>query len=474
MAKTILNADICIIGAGAAGLSIAAGAARLGRKTVLYESGKMGGDCLNYGCVPSKALITTAKHAKLFSDSEKFGLKPQKPEIDFTKIKAHIKQVIKTIAPNDSQARFEELGCTVIRERAVFKDKNTIISDTTITNAKRIIIATGSKANIPPIKGLENIDYHTNETIFDLDKLPRNLLIIGSGAIGLELAQAFVRLGSAVDIIDIARPLEQNDARHAQILIKTLQNEGVRFHAPVNIKQIKKHKNSIIIELENGELLKGSHLLLATGRKPVIENMGLDMAGINVNKRGITTNDFLQTSNKKVYAIGDVSGKGGLTHLAGFHASIIIKNFYFTPFFKTRAKRDFIPNVIYTAPELAQIGISEDKARQKYSDARIISSRFDENDRAIAERDTVGEVKIICRKNGQIIGASIIGADAGNLIQIIALAMANKQKIISLNKYIAPYPSRGEAVKRTASNFYSDMVFGEKAQKLASFWTMFH
>ena len=474
MAKQQYDVDICIIGAGSGGLSIASGAAQLGRSVVLYEADEMGGDCLNYGCVPSKALIAAGKHAHAFSSGGPFGISPSKPKVDFEAVKAHVAGVIETIAPVDSQERFEGLGCTVIRERASFIDANTVGSDTTITKAKRIVIATGSRASAPPIPGLDETLYLTNEEIFSVDVLPKHLLIVGSGPIGLELGQAFVRLGSKVEIVDIAEPLGRSEPEHAKILIEALEAEGVIFHTPVNTKKIRKTKTGVAIDLEGGKTLTGSHLLVAAGRRPVVDGLNLDAAGIKGNRAGIVTDKTLRTSNKRVYAVGDVSGRGGLTHAAGHHAGIIIKNFYFVPLFKSSAETDHMPAVIYSQPELASIGLTEAAAKAKFGSIRSVHFDFDENDRAIAERSIKGGVKIVARKNGTILGASIVGEGAGDLIQMVGLAMANKLKIIAFTKLISPYPSRGEAVKRAASSWYTDAVFSPKSKKLAALMARFH
>ncbi len=474
MSKTEYEVDLCIIGAGAGGLSIASGAAQLGRSVVVYEAGEMGGDCLNAGCVPSKALIAAGKHAHAFTSGTDFGIAATKPKIDFNAVKAHIKGVIDTIAPVDSQERFEELGCTVIREVASFKDKKTVQSKTTMTKAKRIVIATGSRASAPPIPGLKDTPFITNEEIFTIDEQPKHLLIIGSGPIGLELGQAFNRLGSTVEIIDIAHPLDRSEPEHAKVLIDALKEEGIKFHTPVNTKLIRKTKTGIAIDFENGTTLSGTHLLVAAGRRPVIENLNLEAAGVTTRRGGIVTDKTLRTSNKRVYAVGDVSGRGGLTHAAGHHAGIIIKNFYFVPFFKASAKTDHMPAAIYTQPELASIGLTEKSARGVYADVRTVHFDFEENDRAIAERATKGGVKIIAKPNGQIVGASIVGESAGELIHIMSLAMANKMKIIHLTKMISPYPTRSEAVKRAASSWYTGSVFSPKTRKLAALMARFH
>lgn len=479
MSKTHYDVDLCIIGAGSAGLSMAAGAAQLGRSVVLFEGEKMGGDCLNYGCVPSKALIAAGKHAHALTTGAPFGVKPVKATVTFDTVKSHVQGVIDHIAPVDSQERFEGFGCTVIREHAKFKDANTVISDTTEIRAKRFVVATGSRASAPPIPGLSDTPYLTNEDIFSVPEQPKHLLIIGAGPIGLELGQAFNRLGTKVEIIDIAAPLGRSEPEHAEILVKALEAEGVIFHTPANTKLIRKTDKGVAIELDDGRTLKGTHLLVAAGRAPALSGLDLDVAGIKHSRRGIDTDDCLRSSNPKVFAAGDVAaGKGGLTHAAGFHAGVLIKSFYFLPPLLNRilgkATTDRMPAAIYTQPELASIGMTEAQAREAGHNVKALHFEFDENDRAIAERSDIGGVKIIATKRGKILGASIVGEGAGDLIQMISVAMTNKVKIMGLVSIIAPYPTRGEAVKRAASSMYKEAFGSSKTQKLAGFMSKFH
>jgi len=484
MAKQHYDVDICIIGAGSGGLSTAYGASHLGRSVVLFEADEMGGDCLNYGCVPSKAIISAAKYAHAQGAGAKFGIEPQTAKIDFPAVNAHIQGVIDTIAPVDSVERYEGFGVTVIKERARFKDKNTVESDSAIVKAKRFIVATGSRASAPPIPGLADTPYLTNETIFQVEEQPKHLLIIGAGPIGLELGQSFRRFGSDVTIIDIAAPLGRSEPEHAKALVHALEEEGVVFRAPVKTEKISGKKGAITVHLEGGETIKGSHLLVAAGRAPAVNDLNLDAAGVKFDRRGIETDDCLRSSNKKVFAVGDVAKdqkgypRGGLTHAAGYHAGIIIKAFYFLPPLFNRwfgkATTDRMPAAIYTAPELASIGLTEAQAIEAGHSVKALKFEFEENDRAIAERNNEGEVKIIATTKGKILGASIIGEGAGDLIQMISVAMANNVKVSGLAQIISPYPTRGEAVKRAASSFYTEALFSSKTQKLAGFWTKFH
>lgn len=475
-----LNVDLCVIGAGSAGLSLAYGAAHLDRSVVLFEAAEMGGDCLNHGCVPSKAILKAGKVAQAYRIGEKFGIKPIEPEVDWDAVKAHIKGVIETIAPVDSVERYEGFGTTVVKERAHFVSKDTVESDTHRVTAKRFVIATGSRAAAPPIPGLDTVDYATNENIFSLETFPKHLLIIGAGPIGLEMGQTFRRLGAEVTIVDLFAPLGRNEPDHAQGLVQALEAEGIEFHAPAKTKHIRKSGESILIELDDGTELKGSHLLVAAGRKPVVDDLGLDVAGVSFDGRGIETDDNLRTSNPKIYAAGDVvKNMGGLTHAAGFHAGQLVKNFYFMPPMIGRAfskaTTDRMPAAIYTQPELANIGLTEAAAREKHGEGvRVVHFEFAENDRAIAERSTLGGVKIVATKKGQILGGSILGEGAGEMIHMLSMAMTNGTKISGVAQIISPYPTRSEAVKRAASSWYTDTIFSSKTKALSAFLTKFH
>lgn len=472
MSKTVHEVDLCVIGAGSAGLSVAYGASHLGRSVVLFEREAMGGDCLNTGCVPSKALIKAAKVAHERRKGDEYGIAPVEPEIDFKAVKAHIQGVIDQIAPVDSVERYEGFGVTVIKEDARFEDEKTIVSDGHVVRAKRIVIAAGSRASAPPIPGLDEVPYLTNESIFQVPTLPRHLLIIGSGPIGLEMGQSFRRLGARVTIVDIAEPLGRSDPEHAQGLIEALKAEGVDFRAPAKTKRVSKTARTIKIEFEDEETISGSHLLVAAGRAPNVEGLDLERGGVEYDRSGIDTDEALCTSNSRVYAAGDiVSGKGGLTHAAGFHAGALIKNFYFMPpglgGLLAKAKTARMPAVIYTQPELGQIGVGHEDA------AKVLQFGFDENDRAIAERDTAGGVKLYLDSKSRIIGASVLGSHAGEIINTISLAMAGGLKLSQISGMISPYPTRTEVVKRAASSHFTDAIFGPKARALAGFWTKF-
>ena len=477
-AKTVHTVDLAVIGAGSGGLSVASGAAQLGRSVVLFEAEEMGGDCLNYGCVPSKALIAAGKAAQAFREAERFGVENRDPKVNFDTVKAHVQGIIDTIAPHDSQERFEGLGVTVIRERGRFAGPTTVESDTYIVHAKRIVVATGSRASAPPVPGLDTVPYLTNETIFSVPEQPEHLIVIGAGPIGIELGQAFRRFGSEVTIVDISEPMGRAEPEHAAMVVEALEEEGVTFHAPARTARVRRTEGGVALDLEDGTTIEGSHILVAAGRAPVVDGLNLEAANVTYSKRGIDTDVNLRTSNPKVFAVGDVAaGRGGLTHAAGYHAGVIIKQFYFLPPILNRlfAKADAtIPAAIYAEPELASVGLTEAEAREAGHDVRTSTADFSGNDRAIAERETHGAVKIVATPKGRILGASIVGENAGDLIQIVGLAMREGVKMSGLAQMIAPYPTRGEAVKRAAGAFYTDSIFSPKTRKLAGVLTRFH
>lgn len=468
MTKTI-KVDLCIIGAGSGGLSVAAGAAQLGLKTVLLERAEMGGDCLNTGCVPSKALLATAKRAHMHRKDDIKGIAPHEPEIDFSAVKDHVFDTIKTIEPNDSPERFRSLGVNVILEEGRFIGPDTVQAGEHIIKARYFVIATGSRAVVPPIPGLDKDKAFTNETIFGLREKPDHLLVIGGGPIGIEMAQAHRRLGCKVSVFDMASILPRDDQSNVEIVRQALLKEGIDLHERVSIKEVKHGDNTVTLVIEKDDAVQdisGSHLLVAAGRAPNIDGLDLDKAGVKFEKRGITVNEQLKTSNRKIFAIGDVSGGPQFTHVAGYHAGIIIRQICFKMFW---AKVDYkaLPWVTYTDPELAQVGLTEDEARKKYGDdIKVAEWHFDENDRAIAERATKGQIRVITDKKGLILGVSIVGPSAGELIGLWALAITNGMKIGAVTGMIAPYPTLGEISKRAAGAWYTPSLFSDKTRRI--------
>ncbi|USG61763.1 FAD-dependent oxidoreductase [Sneathiella marina] len=473
---TLIKADICVIGGGSGGLSVAAGASQMGAKTVLVEGGKMGGDCLNYGCVPSKALIAAAKKAAALKGAEIFGVSGPDPDVDFSKVMDHVAGVIASIEPHDSVERFEGLGVQVLQGYGKFTGPNEIEVGNNRVRARRFVVSTGSTATAPPIEGLEEAGYLTNETIFENRVKPEHLIIIGGGPIGLEMAQAHVRLGSKVTVLEAFKAFGRDDPDLSSVVLEHLKEDGIDIREGVNIVKISKGSdgvyNVMLGEGEALETLSGSHLLVAAGRKANVENLNLEAAGIEYSPKGIEVDARLRSTNKKVFAIGDVAGGYQFTHVAGYHAGIVIRN----ALFRLPAKVDYsaVPWVTYTDPELANVGLSEAEARKQYGDRiKVLEFPFADIDRARAERKTSGLIKAITTDKGKILGAGIAGAHAGELIHPWGVAITAKLKIGTMASYIAPYPTLGEVSKRAAGSYYTPSLFSEKTRKIVKFLSLF-
>ena len=460
---TQIVADLCIIGAGSGGLSIAAGAAQMGARVVLIEGGEMGGDCLNAGCVPSKALIAAAKAAQAMRSCAQFGVKPVEPEIDFAAVKDHVARTIASIAPMDSQERFEGFGITVLRAFARFISPSTVEAGGTTVRARRFVIATGSQPRVPPVPGLKTVPYLTNETIFAQRERPKHLIVLGGGPIGIEMAQAHRRLGCAVTVVGGNKILSRDDPETAAVVLDALRAEGVVLYDGQHIVRISKTAEGVEAVLSDGTVITGSHLLVAAGRQMVLERLNLGAAGVAFTDKGVTVGANLRTSNRKVYAVGDAAGGLQFTHVAGAHAGIVIRQVLFglPAAFSTRA----IPWVTYADPELAQVGLTEVAARKLHGDAlSVIRQEFQHNDRAQTEGKTKGFLKLMIVK-GRPVGASMVGAQAGELIGVWALAISARLKISAIAGMVAPYPTLGEIAKRAAGAYFSPKLFDNPSLK---------
>jgi pyruvate/2-oxoglutarate dehydrogenase complex dihydrolipoamide dehydrogenase (E3) component len=463
-----LAPDLCIIGAGSAGLAVAAGAAQMGAAVVLVERGLMGGDCLNFGCVPSKSLLAAARLADLARRAAALGITSARPEVDFAAAADGVQGVIAAIAPNDSVERFEGLGVRVLRREARFTSPSTIRAGDIEIRPRRFVIAAGSFPAVPAIPGLAEVRYLTNETIFVNRERPNHLIVIGGGPIGIEMAQAHCRLGARVTVLDVGPVLPRDDPELVASLAGRLVSEGIAIRPGVAIAGIERDGDTIVIRLADGERIAGSHLLVAAGRRPSIEALDLPAAGIEATAQGITVDARLRTTNRRAFAIGDVAGGPQFTHIALYHAGIVIRN----ALFRLPARVDYraLPWVTYTDPELAQVGVTQAAAGE---DARVLRWPFSENDRAQTERDTEGLVKVVLGRNGRVIGASILGTGAGDLILPWALAISQKLKIGALANLIVPYPTRGEASKRAAGCYYTPTLFSPRTRRLVRFLARF-
>ncbi len=454
--------DIAVIGAGSAGLSVANVSARLGRKVVLIERGTMGGDCLNTGCVPSKALLAASHAASDARAAARFGVTAS-VSVDWLQVRAHVRGVIEQIAPADSVARYELFGATVLRDTARFTGPRTLdVGGRTVT-AGRIVVAAGSRAAIPDIPGLAGSGFRTHETIFDLDHLPAHLLILGGGSIGIELAQAFAGLGSRVTIVERHRIGGRDDPELVDVLRAALTEAGVAIEENATVSRV---EAGVTIVLDDGRRIEGTDLLVAAGRTPNLESLDCAAAGLTVSARGIATDRGLRArGNPHVFAVGDIADVDGigpvyLTHAASHHAGIFVRR----ALFRLPAKVDaLMPRVTYTDPELAQAGPTERDA----PGADILRWPLHDNDRAVAERRTAGLVKLVVSK-GRLIGAGIAAPHAGEMIPALTLAIRNRLKPSALADLIVPYPTRFEAIKRAAGSTLSERLFAPRTQRLVA------
>jgi pyruvate/2-oxoglutarate dehydrogenase complex dihydrolipoamide dehydrogenase (E3) component len=458
-ANAVLRPDICVIGAGSGGLSVAAAAAAFGAPVVLVEKGRMGGDCLNFGCVPSKALIDAGTRAHQIVTADRFGIVAQ-PTIDFRRVTDHVSDVIAGIAPNDSKERFTALGVEVIAGAARFEDPETVTVDGALRiRARRFVISTGSSPAVPPIPGLTAIPFLTNETVFALTDRPSHLVVIGAGPVGLELAQAFLRLGSQVTVVEALCPLARDDEECSEIVIDALAREGVTILPRVLVKSVAAAADTLQVSVQIGDAaktLEADRVLVAAGRTPNVNGLGLDAAGITFSPKGIAIDRGLRTTNRRVYAIGDVIGDLNFTHVANYQAGLVIRSALFR--LPAKVRYDAIPRVTYTDPELAQVGLTETQARAQGYAVRVLRWPFRDNDRAQTARNTSGCVKVVAGTRGRILGATMVGAHAGELIAPWTLAIRRGLNIRAMAEVVAPYPTLGEVNKRAAMTYFSSSL----------------
>jgi len=468
-----ITADLCIIGAGSGGLSLAASSAQIGLKVVLIEKHKMGGDCLNYGCVPSKALIAAARRAQHMRTADVFGLRAVDPQIDPRAVHDHVHSVIAAIAPNDSVERFTGLGVQVIQAAGRFVDRHTVMAGDTLVRAARFCVATGSSPAVPPIPGLDQVPYFTNETIFDNTRSIGHLIVVGGGPIGLELAQAHMRLGAQVTVLEGLKALGKDDPELSDVVLKRLRAEGLVIREGAKVERVEGRGGAVRVAIataEGMEQVDGTHLLIATGRQPNVADLNLEAAQIKYDRRGIQVNRKLVTSNPKVFAIGDVTGGLQFTHVANYHAGIVFRRLLLRGFANlvggASLRDDHIPWVTFTDPEIAHVGLSEDQARAKHGRVNIYRWPYHENDRAQAERAPDGFVKVVTDRKGKILGAGIVGEHAGELIQMWSLAISQDMGITAMTQWISPYPTFSEVNKRAALTYYAQKAGSPAVRRL--------
>ena len=458
--------DVIVIGGGAAGLTAAGGCALFGLEVALIEAGEMGGECLNNGCVPSKALITAARRAAEAREATRFGVTLQPPQVEWSGVHGHIRDAIAAIEHHDSQETFEGMGCEVIRARATLTGKHTVEVGGRTLAAPRIVLATGSRPFVPPIEGIDDVPYLTNENLWDVGELPGHLVIIGGGVIGMEMAQAFRRLGSDVTVIEPDKPMGRDDPDNVAVVVGAMEEEGVRF-VKGKAAKVSGTAGALTVEIDNGDSVTGTHLLVAVGRTANTAGLGLETVGIDTGRNGIVVDERRRTSVKSIYAIGDCRDGPRLTHVSGYEGSNVALEIVFG--LPTKVDYTALPWCTYTSPEVAQIGLTEAEARAKHGDkVTVITKPFDDNERALTEGQAKGQAKIVF-KGKKVVGASIVGKNAGELLLPYTQAITGKSSSFALGSAIIAYPTRSEITKAAAFDVWEPTVFGAIPKKWAAF-----
>ncbi|MBW1996792.1 MAG: FAD-dependent oxidoreductase [Deltaproteobacteria bacterium] len=467
--------DIGVIGAGAAGLTVAAGAAQLGAKTLLVEKERaLGGDCLHFGCVPSKTLIKTAHVYYLMKSTRDFGLPAiDPPPVNYQDVVRRIRSVIEAIQEHDSEERFCSLGAKVVFGIPRFVDEHSIEVNSDALSAKTWVIATGSSPSIPPIEGLDSTSYITNKEIFSLDHLPESMIILGAGPIATEMAQAFSRLGSQVDVIQRSgQILSREDKDMADDVMMVLAGEGVRFHLNSTVVSTRDEgrKRQVVFKDHQGKekVVSAEAILVAMGRVPNLEGLDLDKIGVETSRKGIRVDTRLRTTQKHIYAAGDVTGAYQFTHAAGYEGGIVISNAIFH--LPRKANYTFMPWCTYTDPELSSIGMNEKRAREANIDYSLWTEEFKDNDRSQAEGERIGRIKMILDEKEKPLGVQILGPRAGELLSEWVAVLNGKVKLSTLASAVHPYPTLGEVNKRVAGKYFSPKIFSDRVKKGLKFF----
>ena len=469
--------DLTIIGGGSAGLVLAVAGARLGKKTALVEKHRIGGDCLWTGCVPSKALLKAAKVANYIRDAEKYGIAVQDTAPDWQRVMDYVRGTQHIIEEeHDNPERFREMGVDVIFGDGHFESTDTFVvedtenGETRTLKSKKFVISTGSRPVAPPIPGLESCGYLDSETVWELEEFPERLLVVGAGPIGVELGQAFQRLGADVMIAQRSgRILTKEDTDVSEQMLRYLQAEGIAIRLNTNIAQVAENQEGIDVQFddsENGTVAQTfDKILIAAGRAPNVEGLGLDKIGVQVGGRGIEVNNKLQTSVKNIYAAGDVIGHYLFTHVAAFQAQLLLRNIFF-PLSNT-INYGVVPWTTFCDPEVARCGLTEAEAREKHGDVDVFTLDQTDVDRAVAEGETHGFSKVIAsRWTGKILGVHLVGANAGEVVHEYVLAMQSGIPLRKLSSMIHVYPTHSSSVWRVAGKWFSESTLIQTLRKL--------
>ncbi len=457
--------DLIVIGGGAGGLVVASVASQLGLAVTLIErEAKLGGDCLHYGCVPSKTLIRSAKVASLMRRAADFGLPAVLPAVDIARVNARVQAVIDRIQQHDDPERFRSYGCEVLFGSAEFIGPHTVRVNGRPVHGRRFVVATGSRPFVPSIPGLADAGYLTHRDIFSLPALPPRLVVLGGGPVGLEMAQAFRRLGSEVTVVErLPQVLPGEDPEIAHALREILQREGIVIHASTTAERVRRQNGVRIVECSGGLRLAADQILVAVGRRANVTDLGLEAAGVTYSEHGISVDSRLRTSRKHIYAVGDVCGPFPFTHMAEYQAGIVISNAVFR--FPKKVDYRVVPWVTFTDPELARAGLTEAQAKEKGISPTMLRFSFGDIDRALTENETDGMIKLVTRK-GRIVGATILGPHAGELLHEIVLAMQAKIKIGHISGAIHAYPTLSQIHRRAVNTAYAPTLFSPRVKRL--------
>ncbi len=461
--------DIGIIGGGSAGLTIAAGAAQLGAKTLLIEKEKeLGGDCLHFGCVPSKTLIKTARAYHQMKNATSYGLpEVDVPPVDFARVVDRIRSVIGAIQKHDSAERFCGLGARVETGNPAFVDEHSVSLDGIPYTAKTWVIATGSSPVIPPIAGLDKTRCMTNRDIFTLDRLPKSMIIVGGGPIGIEMGQAFSRLGTAVTVVEMGDAiLPKEDKDMSDLVMGLLQAEGIRFRLNASILRVVHAAAEQEVVIKTGdatETLCAEALLVAAGREANLKGLGLEIMGVDFDRRGLKLDERLRTTQKHIYGAGDVTGGYQFTHAAGYEGGVVVTNAVFH--LPRKVDYTYLPWCTYTDPELASIGMNEKAAQDAGIKYSVWAEDFRGNDRSLAEGEATGKIKMLLDEKEKPIGVQILGPRAGDLLAEWVAVFNGKTALSTLASAVHPYPTMGEINKKVAGTFLSTKIFSEPMKK---------
>lgn len=467
--------DLVVIGGGSAGLVAAVGAAKLGAKVCLIEKDRLGGDCLWYGCVPSKALIRSARLAWDIKNSKRFGFEINVPQIDLSKVMAYVEDVQQIVGLHDHPKRFEALGIHVLFGNPCFISRHQVQVNQEWIHGKKILISTGSKAKIPNIPGLEESGFLDNVSIFGLKKLPEHLVIIGSGPVGIEMAQAFHRLGSKVTVIvRNNRILSKEDEEIAYLAQSLLEKEGIVFLTKAQVKEISRiggQKRILLWTKEELVEISCDQILVAVGRQPNIDGLNLEAAGVAYSSERIVVDQYLRTSAPNIFAAGDVAGNYQFTHVAEYEAKLVLRNALFP--FSSKRKYQGVPWVTFIDPELAHVGKTEEELQVAGERFDVFRVPFKDVDRAQTEGYPDGMVKILVDQNAKILGAHVLGIHAGEIIHECVLAMNANIPITKISSTIHAYPTISQAVRKVCDQYYSKKLFSPKVQKLTKWMVRF-